>query len=66
MIASMTIVMALMTASSAFARKAPHHRFKHSISSKHQPVSKADAGRVLRHPDDVALDRKIGSICRGC
>jgi hypothetical protein len=19
-----------------------------------------------RHPDDVALDRKIGSICRGC
>jgi hypothetical protein len=22
--------------------------------------------RVARHPDDVAFDRKIGSICRGC
>jgi hypothetical protein len=32
----------------------------------HQSATKADHGGVERHPDDVALDRKIGSICRGC
>jgi hypothetical protein len=24
------------------------------------------AGSDRRHPEDLALDRKIGSICRGC
>jgi hypothetical protein len=61
----MTIVLALMATSSAFARKASHHS-KHTVASKHQPAPKTDPGGVQRHPDDVALDRKIGSICRGC
>jgi hypothetical protein len=61
----MTIVVALMAASSASARKASHHS-KHTMASKHRPAPKIDPGDVQRHPDDVALDRKIGSICRGC
>jgi hypothetical protein len=33
----------------------------------HQPTrgSAPDVSEP-RHPDDIALDRKIGSICRGC
>src|SRR5882762_8778667 len=37
-----------------------------SSAAKHQSATKLDPGGVERHPDDVALDRKIGSICRGC
>jgi hypothetical protein len=62
----MTIVLALMVTSSAFARKASHHSKHAAVASKHQPAPKTDPGGVQRHPDDVALDRKIGSICRGC
>lgn len=63
----MMIMVELMAASSASARKAPHQHSKHMVASKHQPMPKTnDQGGVERHPDDVALDRKIGSICRGC
>jgi hypothetical protein len=63
LIAIMTVV--LMATSPAFARKASHHHSKR-VATKHQPAPKTDPGGVSRHPDDVALDRKIGSICRGC
>src|SRR5260221_5819355 len=40
---------------------------KGNCNAKHQSATKAnDRGGIERHPDDVALDRKIGSICRGC
>jgi hypothetical protein len=29
-------------------------------------VSDPSAGSDRRHPEDLALDRKIKSICRGC
>jgi hypothetical protein len=58
------MIVALMAASSAFARKASYHHHKRA-AVKHQPT-KTDPGGVQRHPEDVALDRKIGSICRGC
>jgi hypothetical protein len=57
-------IVALMANSTAFARKASHHHSKRA--PKHQLTPKTDPGGVARHPDDVALDRKIGSICRGC
>jgi hypothetical protein len=62
----MAILVILMAAASASARNASHHS-KHAVVSKHQPAPMTkDRGGVERHPDDVALDRKIGSICRGC
>jgi hypothetical protein len=59
------LIAALMATSPALARKASHHHSKGTVA-KHQ--SEATAGPVVvpRHPDDIALDRKIGSICRGC
>jgi hypothetical protein len=59
-------IVALMAGSTAFARKASHHHSKRAAAPKHQLMTKTDPGGVPRHPDDVALDRKIGSICRGC
>jgi hypothetical protein len=60
------ILVVLMTSAPAFARKAFQHQPKR-VASKHQSAVKAtDRGVIERHPDDVALDRKIGSICRGC
>jgi hypothetical protein len=57
---------ALMASSTASARKASHQYSKRAAAPKHQLTTKTDPGGVARHPDDVALDRKIGSICRGC
>jgi hypothetical protein len=57
---------ALKASSTASARKASHHHSKRATAPKHQLTTKTDPGGVARHPDDVALDRKIGSICRGC
>jgi hypothetical protein len=54
-----------MASSAAFARKASHHHSKRA-AAKHQLTTKTDPGGIARHPDDVAVDRKIGSICRGC
>jgi hypothetical protein len=52
--------MVMLTAtSSAFARKASHHHSKRG-ALKHQ-LAVNDRGGVPRHPDDVALDRKIGA-----
>jgi hypothetical protein len=58
------LIVMLMATSSAFARKAHHH--SNRAATKHQSATKSDRGGVKRHPDDIALDRKIGSICRGC
>jgi hypothetical protein len=63
LIAIMTVL--LMAIAPAYARKASHHHLKRT-APKHQSSAKTDQGGALRHPDDVALDRKIGSICRGC
>ena len=60
------IMVSLIATSTAFARKASHHHSKRAAALKHQLTTKTDPGGVARHPDDVALDRKIGSICRGC
>jgi hypothetical protein len=65
MVMVMVMVMVLMATSSAFARKTSHHHFKRAAID-HQWATKPNPGGVERHPDDVALDRKIGSICRGC
>ena len=59
------MVVSLMATSTAFARKVSHHHFKRA-APKHQSVTKTDLGGIERHAEDVALDRKIGSICRGC
>jgi hypothetical protein len=58
-------MVALMATSSAFARKTSHHHFKRAAID-HQWATKPNPGGVERHPADVALDRKIGSICCGC
>jgi CspA family cold shock protein len=60
------MMVALMASSSAFARKASHHHSKRTATPKHQSATKTDPGGVARDPADVELDRKIGSICRGC
>jgi hypothetical protein len=60
------MMVALMASSSAFARKASHHHSKRTAAPKHQSATKTDSGDVARDPADVELDRKIGSICRGC
>ena len=59
------MIMVLMATSSAFARKASQHHSKRAAPSR-QLATKPNPGGVERHPDDVALDRKIGSVCRGC
>jgi hypothetical protein len=55
------MMVALLASSSAFARKASHHHSNAPPLSISQPI----AG-VQRDPADVELDRKIGSIFRGC
>jgi len=60
-----TLLVILMATSSAFARKASQHHSKRAPPD-HQSTNKTDPGGVARDPADVALDRKIGSICRGC
>jgi len=65
LVAIMIMIMMLMATSSAFARKTSHHNFKRAAIDR-QPATKPNSGGVERHPDDVALDREIGSICRGC
>jgi hypothetical protein len=55
----------LMATSSAFARKASQHHSKRAAPNHHS-TTKTDPGGVARDPADVELDRKIGSICRGC
>jgi len=61
---AITIVV-LMTTSSAFARKASQHHSKRAAPNHHS-TTKTDPVGVARDPTDVELDRKIGSICRGC
>jgi hypothetical protein len=61
---AITIVV-LMATSSAFARKASQHHSKRAAPNHHS-TTKTDPVGVARDPTDVELDRKIGSICRGC
>jgi hypothetical protein len=63
--ALIAVLIVVLAASPAFARKASHHHFRRH-AAKHPTITNVDRGGALRHPDDVALDRKIGSICRGC
>jgi hypothetical protein len=59
------VLMVILTMWPALARKAPHHHLKRH-AAKHATITNVDRGGAPRHPDDVRLDRKIGSICRGC
>jgi hypothetical protein len=59
------LIVVLLATSSAFARKASQHHSKRAAPNHHS-TNKTDPGGVARDPADVALDRKIGSICRGC
>ena len=54
---------ALCAANGASARS--HHRAPKAVA---QPATtnSANVPEKNRHPDDVALDRKIKGICRGC
>ncbi len=58
------MIMVLMATSSAFARKASQHHSKRAAPNHHS-TTKTDPGGVARDPNDIELDRKIGSICRG-
>jgi hypothetical protein len=55
----------LMATSSAFARKSSQQHSKRAAPNHHSTIE-TDPGGVARDPADVELDRKIGSICRGC
>jgi hypothetical protein len=59
------LIVVLMAPSSAFARKASQDHSKRAAPNHHS-TTKTDPGGVARDPADVELDRKIGSICRGC
>jgi len=59
------LIVVLTATSSAFARKASQHHSKRAPPNHHSTI-KTDPGGAARDPADVALDRKIGSICRGC
>jgi hypothetical protein len=60
-----TLMVILLATSSAFSRKASQHHSKRPVPNHHS-TTKTDQGGVARDPADVELDRKIGSICRGC
>src|ERR1700738_1283126 len=60
-----TLIVILLATSSAFSRKASQHHSKRPVPNHHS-TTKTDQGGVARDPADVELDRKIGSICRGC
>jgi len=59
------MLIVVLAAAPVLARKATHHRYRRD-AAMNPTVTKVDRGGTPRHPDDVALDRKIGSICRGC
>jgi hypothetical protein len=59
------MIMVLMATSSAFARKSSQQHSKRAAPNHHSTIE-TDPGGVARDPADVELDRKIGSICRGC
>jgi hypothetical protein len=69
------IIMTLAVSSFAVARESPHgHSRGHVRQSGIKPANPSDATSATsalepsdqRHPDDVALDRRIKNICRGC
>jgi hypothetical protein len=58
------MIIVLMATSSAFAKASQHHSKR--TPPNHHSTTKTEPGGVARDPADVELDRKIGSICRGC
>ena len=62
---AIAVLIVLLAAAPVFARKATHHRYKRD-AAKSATISNVERGETQRHSDDVALDRKIGSIFRGC
>jgi hypothetical protein len=63
--ALVAILIVVFAAAPVLARKATHHRLKRD-AAMNPTITGVERGVTPRHPDDVALDRKIGSICRGC
>ena len=63
--ALVAVLIVVLAAAPVLAREASHHRHKRD-KLKDATTTNVDRGGTPRHPDDVALDRKIGSICRGC
>ena len=59
------LLIVVIASAPVFARKATRHRHNRD-GAKHTTIKRSDRGGTPRHPDDIALDRKIGSICRGC
>jgi hypothetical protein len=67
------IILALAGGTFAVARDSAH-RHGHVRHTEAKPANPSDARSATmtpepseqRHPEDIALDRKIKSICRGC
>jgi hypothetical protein len=62
------LIVVLMATPSAFARKVSQHHSKRAAPNRQvTTTTKTDSpGGVPRDPADIELDRRIGSICRGC
>jgi hypothetical protein len=69
------IILALAGSTYAVAQDSSHgHSRGHVRHSEAKPANPSDASPATsapepsdqRHPEDLALDRKIKSICRGC
>ena len=68
------IILALAGSTYAVARASTHGHSRHVRHSGAKPANPSDARSATsaaepfdqRHPEDLALDRRIKSICRGC
>ena len=67
------IILALAGSTHAVARASAHGHSRHLRHSGAKPANPSDARSTSaaepsdqRHPEDLALDRRIKSICRGC
>ena len=63
--ALVAVLILVLAAAPVLAREASHHRHKRG-KLEDATITNVDRGGTPCRPDDVALDRKIGSICRGC
>jgi len=71
-----TVILAVVAASPAFARGGHGHSSHGHSMHRHSARAPLPSGRPLknadnsstekRDPEDVKLDQKIRSICRGC
>ncbi len=68
------IILALAGSTHAIARESIHGHSRHALHSAAKPANPPDTPSATgapepsdqRHPEDLALDQKITSICRGC